>query len=302
MTTIIALYTFFRDIEDGEGVRGWEVVQECLTMVVTHIELHKRPQLLWEWAKGLVQLAQEHGGKYYYEILTAFGEAHSRTFLLALAQQSNQEQKWTSQKLVELLLECSEQAGRYPVDERRSCIPFGFWYALQDDLATLDQPFEGQATFALKPIYGRLAQALLRKATLPASSSEAGTTDERELLRCYRQDAADTLIYCYNVLGQDLLVLLGQRLSQLQENSQSWTDIESTIHAFKALSESVGTQESHYVPAIMDLLFSYIPYVHFPREVSYYVFGRFIIIMVVRCSPDKSSHCECSLRLLDHIT
>jgi hypothetical protein len=171
-----------------ESTRSWEVVRECLTMVVTHTELYKRPQLFWEWAKSLICMVKELGAKHYYEILTAFGEAHSRTILLALSnnESNTEQQKWTAQQLIEFLLECSEQEGRYPIDERRSCIPFGFWYALQDDLATVDRPYDKQAAFALKPIYARLAQALLKKATLPSTAAEAGTTEDRELLRCYR--------------------------------------------------------------------------------------------------------------------
>ncbi|XP_011501749.1 PREDICTED: importin-13 [Ceratosolen solmsi marchali] len=257
-----------REEIEGENSRSWEVIRECLTMVVTHTELYKRPQLFWEWAESLICMVKELGAKQYYEILTAFGEAHSRAFLLALSSNvgCTEQQKWIAEQLIEFLLECSEQEGRYPIDERRSCIPFGFWYALQDDLATLDQPFDRQATFALKPIYARLAQALLKKATLPSSPSEAGTTEERELLRCYRQDAADTLFYCYNVLQQDLFILLGQRLSQSHNDVSKWTEVESTIHAFKALCDYVGTQESHYVAAIMDLMLQ-IPYGMYPREV-----------------------------------
>ena len=243
------------------------MVQECLSMILTHTELSKRPQLLWEWGKSIVIVAREHGGMYYYETLTIFGEAHSRAILLALANDSNEVQKWTAEQIVEILLECSEQPGRYPCDERRSCIPFGFWYTLQDDLGTLDQPMENKAKLSLKPIYARLAQALLRKATLPVSSSEAGDSDDRELLRCYRQDAADTLIYCYNVLGSDLLLLLGQRLSQPPEEIENWTYVESSLHAFNALSDCIETQETHYVPALMNIIFSYIPYENYPGEV-----------------------------------
>ncbi|KAG7212278.1 hypothetical protein KM043_012606 [Ampulex compressa] len=256
-----------RDGSDSDNVRGWEVVQECLIMIITHCELHKRPQTLWEWARALVTMARQHSGKYFCEILTAIGEAHSRAFLIALAEEGTEAQKWTSEGLIELLLECSEQEGRYPTDETRSCIPFGFWYALQDDLTTLDQPLENRALMALKPIYARLAQALLRKSTLPSSPSESGDAEEREIFRCYRQDAADTLDYCYSVLGQDLLVLLGQRLSQPLDGTQKWTYTESTLHAFKALAESVGTEESHYIPALMDLVLSHIPYDLYPTEV-----------------------------------
>ncbi|XP_012270710.1 importin-13 isoform X2 [Orussus abietinus] len=256
-----------RTVSNEESHRGWEIVQECLILVVTHAELQKRPQLLWEWSRGLVCTARQNGGRHFCEILTALGEAHSRAFLLALIEEHAEEQKWTSEGLIELLLQCSEQEGRYPIDEKSSCIPFGFWYALQDDLTTLDPPFESRASFALRPIYGRLAQALLRKAALPKSSRESGDSQERELLRCYRQDAADTLTYCYNVLGQDLLLLLGQRLSQLNDDSQNWTDVESTLHAFSALCESIRTQENHYVAALMDLVLSHIPYGEYPREV-----------------------------------
>lgn len=243
-------------------------MQECLIIIVTHCELLKRPLTFWEWAKSLITMAQQHREKYFCEILTAIGETHSRAFLMALAEgNSNMVHTQTAAGLIELLLECADQAGRYPTNETRSCIPFGFWYALQDDLATLDQPFESRALVALKPIYYRLAEALLRKSALPASPSEAGDADERELFRCYRQDAADTLDYCYIVLGEDLLLLLGQRLSQSLNSSQDWTYVESTLHAFKAISDSVGIEENNYIPALMNLVLSHIPYDLFPAEV-----------------------------------
>ncbi|XP_048504738.1 importin-13 isoform X2 [Athalia rosae] len=255
-----------REIASDPG-SGWEVAQECLILILTHPELHKRPLLLWGWAEGLVWAARQEGGQAFYEVLTAMGEAHSRTFLLALAGEGDEKQRWTSKELIELLLECSELPGRFPIDEKSSCIPFGFWYALQDDLTMLDPPLEARAPLALKPIYARLAQALLRKATLPSSPAEAGDEDERELLRCYRQDAADTLAYCYNVLGGDLLQLLGQRLCKPPENYEGWIQVESTLHAFKALSESVGTQETHYVSCLTDIVLSRIPYERYPGEV-----------------------------------
>ncbi|XP_071874439.1 importin-13-like protein cdm [Bombus fervidus] len=266
LLTAAAYYAPTR-IVHGDNPRGWEVVQECLNMIVTHSELLKKPQTLWEWAHSLVTMARQNSDKYFCEILTAIGEAHSRTFLNALVEEGNETQKWTVEGLIELLLQCSEQAGRYPTNETRSSIPFGFWYALQDYLPTLDQPYESRALLILKPIYARLAQALLRKSTLPLTHSEAGDVDERELFRCYRQDVADALDYCYRVLGQDLLVLLGQRLSQTLNSSQRWTEVESTLHAFEAIADSVGIEESHYIPALMDLVLSHIPYDHYPGEV-----------------------------------
>ncbi|KAL6430820.1 hypothetical protein ACFW04_006973 [Cataglyphis niger] len=259
-----ARYAPNREGGDDDNIRNWEIVQDCLTMIVTRWELQKRPQIFWEWATALVSMAKQHNEKYFCEILTAIGETHSRAFLIALAENSNETHAWTAMHLIELLLDCSEQKGRYPTEETRSSIPFGFWYALQDDLSTLDQPLESRALEALKPIYFRLAQALLRKSTLPASSSEGGNADERELFRCYRQDVVDTLDYCYKVLGTDLLALLGQKMSL---EDLAWTDIESTLHAFKALAESVGTEEYYYIPALINLILVRIPYHLYPEEV-----------------------------------
>jgi hypothetical protein len=91
--------------------------------------------------------------------------------------------------------------------------------------------------------------------------------DVASMASFYRQDAADTLIYCYNVLNRDLFILLGQRLSQSHNDVTRWTEVESTIHAFKALCDNVGNHEFHYVAAIMDLMLQ-IPYGIYPREVS----------------------------------
>ncbi|XP_015108819.1 importin-13 [Diachasma alloeum] len=250
-----------------EDARGWELVQEWLIIAISHSELPKRPQLLWEWARGLVTVAEQKGGIQFSELLTSLGDTHSRFVLLSLTEDDDDGHRWTSETLIKMLLECSELPGRYPIEERKSCIPFGFWYSLQDTVTTLDPPIEDRARNALKPIYARLVQALLRKATLPSCPDEAGDADERELLRCYRQDAADTLTYCYNILGHELLILLGRRLTRPDIDNQKWTDVESTLHAFQALCDSVGTQETEYVPALIDLVLLHIPYQNYPREV-----------------------------------
>lgn len=237
---------------------------------MTHRDLKKWPQTLWEWARALTVSAKEHDTKYFCEVLTAIGETHSREFLIALAGGSNDvTHKQTATDLVELLLNCSSQPGRYPTDETRSCIPFGFWYALQDDLATLDQPLEKWALLALKPIYTRLAEALLEKSTLPCRQ-ELCNANERELFRCYRQDIADTLDYCYKVLQEDLLKMVLERLVRAICDNKNWTDVEASLHAFKALAEAVGSRNVRYVPEMIHAILSYIPYDRYPAEVRTY--------------------------------
>ncbi|XP_076684634.1 importin-13-like protein cdm [Andrena cerasifolii] len=260
-----AYYAPSRDAPNEENSRGWDIIQECLKIILTSSEIATLPQTLWNWVHSLVTMARQYSGKYFCEVLTAVGETHSREFMLGLIS-DNETKKWTSEGLIELLLQCSEQEGRYPTDERRSSIPFGFWYSLQDDLTFLDQPYESRALMVLKPIYARLVQALLRKSTLPSSPSEAGDADERELFRCYRQDVADTLNYCYRVLRQDLLVLFGQRLSQALDGSEKWTHVESTLHAFEAVADG-SIEETQYIPSLMNLVLTRIPYDHYPGEV-----------------------------------
>lgn len=156
---------------------------------------------------------------------------------------------------------------------------FGFWYTLQDDTGTLDPPLDSQAMKALHPYYLELVQILLRKSALPFSDDEAGDSDERELFRCYRQDVADTYTYCYNVLSKDLFELLGHRLSKA--DGQNWTFTESTIFAFKSLSDCVPLNEEYYIPAIMDLILSRVAYDKFPKQVKFLLEVKFKRIIVL---------------------
>lgn len=82
----------------------------------------------------------------------------------------------------------------------------------------------------------------------------------------YRQDVSDTLVYCHNVLGKELLILLGQKLSQFQNSVSNWTEVEATIHGFKALCDNADT-DCQYIPAIMDIILTNIPYAAYPKEV-----------------------------------
>ena len=245
----------------------WDVVQECLIDTTTNAELYKRPQLLWQWAREIFTVVQEHGGPGFYGIITALCEIHSRAFLLALTDEHDEPRRSTAQKLIEKLLECSELPGRYATDEKSSGIPFGFWYSLQDDLDTLDMPLEEVARKAVIPVYARLALALLRKSTLPMNAAEAGNAEECELFRCYRQDVSDTFIFCHRVLGEDILGLIGERLSYLDTRPQKWNEVEATLHAFKALADEITGKEYECLPVIINLIVAGIPYAHYPSEV-----------------------------------
>nr|CAD7417287.1 unnamed protein product [Timema poppensis] len=109
----------------------------------------------------------------------------------------------------------------------------------------------------LSPVYRRLAEILLRKSMLP-ETDETWTADERELLRCYRQDAADTMMYCYNVLREDLLKLLHSKLEdallKFDKDPSQWQPLESCLHAFLSVSECVQTSETDNLPKFLATL------------------------------------------------
>lgn len=133
---------------------------------------------------------------------------------------------------------------------------------------SLDKPQDAQALEALKPIYARLMMVLLRKSELPLTPEEAGNADEREMFRCYRQDIADSYVYCHRVLGSDFLLLVGQRLSAPVQGERHWVFVESSIFAFTSVSECVWSIETNYLEAILDLILTKIQYENYPDEVS----------------------------------
>ncbi|CAD6208632.1 GSCOCG00010609001-RA-CDS [Cotesia congregata] len=261
-----AHYVPKNDEMDDES-RGWEVSQEILSTAMSQEGLLKRPSLFWEWTRALVTLAQQNGNVSFASILTGLGETNTRTLLLALVQETDESKRWTVETLINLLLRCSEYPGRYATQERYSSIPLGFWFALQDHISMLDTPLDVQVHHALKPIYVRLVHVQLQKMTLPLTPEEAGTAEEREVFRCYRQDIADNMTYCFNIIGQELLVILGQRLSPPLIDTLKWVDVEATLYSFQALSDCVETNDLECVPALMNLIITGISYDKYPDEV-----------------------------------
>ena len=69
-------------------------------------------------------------------------------------------------------------------------------------------------------------------------------------------------MYCYNVLRENLLNLLLEKLqSTIQtvtagENRVSWQSLEACLHGFVAIAESVGTTESLRLQMFFYLLHS----------------------------------------------
>lgn len=63
-----------------------------------------------------------------------------------------------------------------------------------------------------------------------------------------------------------MLILFGQKLGQFQNHISNWTEVEAVIHGFKALADTADV-DCQYIPAIMDMILTNIPYAAYPKQV-----------------------------------
>ncbi|GBP32829.1 Importin-13 [Eumeta japonica] len=127
----------------------------------------------------------------------ALGECHTRALVNAVEQSPPQE---GAKQFLEMLLTCQGAPGHYPLHETRSQLVFGFWYTLQDEvLNILDSTKHVNEVWRV--VFTRLLNSLIEKSEAPPD--DALSRDDAELLRCYRQDIADTVMYCYGILGEE---------------------------------------------------------------------------------------------------
>ena len=84
--------------------------------------------------------------------------------------------------------------GQYPVDETCSELTFSFWYALQEEVTSVDEE-QKQATLLeiFRPYFERLIEVLISKGQLPENES-IFTSEDKESFRCYRVDITDTMV------------------------------------------------------------------------------------------------------------
>lgn len=105
------------------------------------------------------------------------------------------------------------------------------------------------------------------------ASDDNWSLDDREIFRCYRQDIADTFIYCYVVLNIEMMDILNTKLNEALHKGSSngssqsikWNEVETILHAFGAISESIESQNV-YMPKLMKII-NEIPYEKFNVKV-----------------------------------
>ncbi|RZC40401.1 importin-13, partial [Asbolus verrucosus] len=192
-----------------------------------------------------------------YGLLVTIADVHSKMFINNLKSENPEEQR-ISFDFFNSILKCTNLPGLYPVDESSSTLTFGFWYTLQDDILSLETAECAQLLLMIKPYYRDLVCIMLRKSMYPLNEDGDWSLDDKEVFRCYRQDIADTFIYCYNVLNLEMLDILNSKLIEaLHKNNTTgvpppiqWNEVETCLHAFGAIAESIEL-ENLYLPKLM---------------------------------------------------
>ncbi|XP_021934017.1 importin-13 isoform X2 [Zootermopsis nevadensis] len=247
-----------------------ESALDALSNMLTHPDSHKYPSTCIRFLEKLLPLKQiieaqqqQRDGaerdqelvSNIYGLFISFAESHSRLMLDSLL---NDDYKINVLQLVQLIFQCSNSPGIYPIQENTSQSALGFWYILQDDIIASEPEQFNLYVVVLSPVYRALAEVMIHKSMLPAAE-DTWSNEEKELLRCYRQDIADTMMYCYNILRENLLELLHGKLEEALEKCNSdprmwWRYLESCLHAFQAVAECVDIDESRHLPRFLETL------------------------------------------------
>lgn len=192
-----------------------------------------------------------------FTLMVTVAESHSHLLLDSLLMPENSPARNTAMRLIQGILQCSNMPGQYPLEENCSQMAFGFWYMLQDDVIGSDPTPYHQLVQLLAPVYATLAEILLHKSMLPERNDLESNwnSEDRESFRCYRQDVADTLLYCYSILHESLLQLYWNKLDaallSLQTNPASWRHLETVLHGFLSVAEVVPMEEDRFLPNLL---------------------------------------------------
>ena len=142
-------------------------------------------------------------------MLSNIGETHSNIIVTT----KETDQQIIALNLTKLILKFSSMHGYYPVNETCSKLTLTFWYNLQDDLVDVEMTdFQKQfhdAFLMLVDIYFKKGQYP------PDDVYKKYTSEEKELLRCYRIDIQDTIMYLHHTLRDRCLAYFIEKIGSL---------------------------------------------------------------------------------------
>ncbi|KAF7279174.1 hypothetical protein GWI33_007585 [Rhynchophorus ferrugineus] len=210
----------------GEEIELLEIAVEALTSIVQHPSTSKFPDYVTKYTQNIlfkfekIIEAEKNADELnkdvvanLYGLIVSFADTHSKIYLENL-KSTNLEDQRISHDLFSSILKCTDLKGRFPIDESSSNLTFSFWYTLQDDIMALETAECAPLLLTIKPYYRDLVCILLNKSMLPSAEDSSWALDDKEVFRCYRQDVADTYIYCYNVLNLEMLDILSTKLDE----------------------------------------------------------------------------------------
>ncbi|XP_052752608.1 importin-13 [Galleria mellonella] len=166
----------------------------------------------------------------------ALGECHTQVIVQAAEGAGGNAGEETARQLVEVLLAAQAAPGHYPLHETRSNLVFGFWYTLQDQV--LNVPSEKELHPMWREVFSQLLTTLVCKSEVPADVTLS--RDDIELLRCYRQDISDTVMYCFGILGEWCWTTVEAAYSAASTDARR----EAALHVFVALADAAPPQRA----------------------------------------------------------
>ncbi|KAM3962967.1 LOW QUALITY PROTEIN: importin-13-like protein cdm [Aphomia sociella] len=165
----------------------------------------------------------------------ALGDCHTQAIVQA-AESDEGVRAAAARQLLELLLAAQAAPGHYPLHETRSNLVFGFWYTLQDQV--LNVASEKELNPMWREVFSRLLTTLVCKSEMPPDADMS--RDDMELLRCYRQDIADTVMYCFGILGDWCWSTVEAAYSAADTEVRR----EAALHVFLALADAAPPQRA----------------------------------------------------------
>lgn len=248
---------FDQILEIATTEQYFEPAIEALTLIISNPNLQTAPNTVKTLALKVLSLESyllKLLGDEAFETATplanlfiAFGEIHSR-FLLNWTSES-EEGKVHATKMVGAILRISSCSAQYPTHETLSEMAFGFWYIFQDDIIACEPQQHQQCVGVFGSAYHSLVEALLQKSMYPLNDADF-TSDQKEQFRCYRTDVADTIMYCFNILRDDLLQLLNHHLDEAiskckMHAEQYWPYLETCLYSWSAIGEAMVEEEEN---------------------------------------------------------
>ncbi|CAH1775868.1 unnamed protein product [Owenia fusiformis] len=253
----------------------FETAIDTLCTIFSHHSAYKYPSCIKSMLTNVVQLKplldksiQESdlgNTQMLCRLVSTVGENHPKVLI---SDQTDPQHCNNVRLLISMILQCTGLPGHFPVDESCSDITFTFWYILQDDILSCESANRVQLVRTFQLVYISLVEVLLRKVQYPDDKEYTSwNKEEKEQLRCYRQDIADTLMYTYALLQppNSLLGFLKDHIVNLVNRSKAeqvrWQDLEAVLFMISSCSDSAEMTEAIYLPTIFSQLVS-IPFTH----------------------------------------